>query len=111
MFDYVGEETKDKLFKRIVSINVTASADERKRIPPLLKAYGYIKEENRYLLNGSPTLSVAPLKSSRVTTIHIKLSRPVQKRMIRISDNSYLLLNGFDAFFNYSVVSPTINSK
>jgi hypothetical protein len=111
MFDYVGVETKDKLFNRIVLINVTTSTDERKRIPPLLKAYGYIKKGNRYLLNGSPTLSVAPLRSSRVTTIHIKLSRPVQNRMIRISDNSYLLLKGFDAFFNYSVASPIKTNK
>lgn len=110
MFDYVGEETRDKLFKRIVSITVTASADERKRIPPLLKAYGYIKKGKRYLLKGSPSLSVVPLRHTRVTTIHIKLSRPVQKRMIRISDNSFLSLERDDAFFHYSVDSPKTNT-
>ncbi len=41
MADYVGKETKGKLFQNIRSIEVTASTEEQIRIEKLLRGYGY----------------------------------------------------------------------
>jgi hypothetical protein len=107
MQDYVGKETADKLFKNIQSIKVTISENELKKILPLMKGFGYSRKGNKFFHEESPEVIGTPLKENkRVTIIHIKLTQHVQKRMIRISNNGYLLLNGFDAFFNYSVASP-----
>lgn len=104
MQDYVGKETADKLFKSIQSIKVTLSADERKRISPLMKGYGYKRKANKFLLSGSPVVIVTPLKrNTRVTIVHIKLTKPVQKRVIRISDNLLLKMDGDNAWFHNSV--------
>lgn len=103
MQDYVGKETSDKLFKSIVSIKVTASPDELRRIPPLMRGYGYRRQRKKYLLDGSPAVVVTPLqKAHRRIAVHIKLTKSVPKRSIRLSDNGLLILEGNDAWFHYS---------
>jgi len=104
MQDYVGKETSDKLFKSIESIKVTASRDELRRIPPLMRGYGYRKQGKKYLLYGSPTVVVTPLKKGhRRIAVYMKLTNPVPKRSIRLSDNALLIIKGSDAWFHYSV--------
>jgi hypothetical protein len=104
MQDYVGKETSDKLFKSIESIKVTASPDELRRIPPLLRGYGYKRQGKKYLLEGSPAVVVTPIKkANRILIVHMKLTKPVSKRSIRLSDNALLIMKGNDAWFHYSV--------
>jgi hypothetical protein len=104
MQDYVGKETSDKLFKSIESIKMTASRDELRRIPPLMRGYGYRRQGKKYLLDGSPAVVVTPLKKAhRRIAVHMKLTKSVPKRSIRLSDNALLSLEGNDAWFHYSV--------
>jgi hypothetical protein len=42
-------------------------------------------------------------KSNRFIKVHIKPSKPGVKRIIRITDNADLIINGEDAYFYYSV--------
>lgn len=101
MDDYVGKETNLKLFQNIQSIQVTISKDEQKRIPALLKAYGYKNEKNKFTLKGSPPVAVRWLKNTRYTSIQMKLSKPMENRTIRISEDAIFIIDNYDAFFNY----------
>ncbi len=104
MRDYVGKETSDKLFKSIQSIKVSLSADELKRIPPLMKGYGYSRKGNKFLLNGSPDVVATSIKkSNRILIVHMKLTKPVSKRSIRLSDNALLIMKRNNAWFQYWV--------
>lgn len=104
MQDYVGKETRDKLFESIKSIKVSLSADEMKRIPPLMKGYGYIRKGNKFLLNGSPVVVVSVMKKAkRSVIVHMRLAEQASKQKIRLSDNALLILKGKDAWFHYSV--------
>ena len=103
MQDYVGKETADKLFKSIQSIRVTISPDEQERMLPLLKGFGYRGKGNKFYLDGSPALFVNPLKKgTRITTIHMKLTKPVRKKTIRLSDHCSLIMADNDAWLSYS---------
>lgn len=105
MQDYVGKETSDKLFESIKSINVSLSPDEMKRIPPLMKGYGYIRKGNKFLLNGSPIVVVTAMKKAkRSLIVHMRLAESVFKQKIHVSDNALLILKGKDAWFHYSVI-------
>lgn len=102
MQDYVGKETANKLFKSIQSIKVTLSADELKRIPPLMEGFGYSRKADTFFHDDSPEVVVTPLSCTRVTIVHIKLAQPVENKIIRISDYCTLTMSGYDAWFSYS---------
>ncbi len=106
MQDYVGKETKNRLFKNIQTIQVSTSADEQKRIPALLKAYGYKRAGNKFLLEGSPSVTMKPGENNiRQTSVQIKLAKPSAKKIIKISINAVLIIDGYNAWFNYTVSS------
>ncbi len=103
MQDYVGKETSDKLFKNIEKIKVTASREELRRIPPLMRGYGYKRTGNKFSLEGSPSVVITSIKKgNRILIVHMKLTKPVSKRSIRLSDNALLILEGNDAWFHFS---------
>jgi hypothetical protein len=111
MQDYVGKETSDKLFKSIEKIKVTASRDELRRIPPLMRAYGYKRTGNNFSLEGSPLVTMKPMKKNiRKTSVHIKLAKPAAKRTISLSNNAVLIIDGYNAWFNYTI-SSNVQSK
>lgn len=102
MNDYVGKETSGKLFKKIQSFQAAQSSEEQKRITPLLKAYGYKKTGNKYLLENNPVLTLIPLKDKRVISIHIQLSENAANRFIRISNNCDLIIYKDNAWFKFT---------
>ncbi len=49
-------------------------------------------------------------KNIRQTSVHIKLAKAAAKRTISLSNNAVLIINGNNAWFNYTV-SSNVQSK
>jgi hypothetical protein len=102
MQDYVGKETSDKLFKSIESIKVTVSRDELRRIPPLMRGYGYKRAGNKFSLKGSPLVTMKHIKKNKKQIfVHLKLAKAAATRTISFSNNAQLIIEGYNAWFNY----------
>ena len=104
MADYVGKETKHKLFQNIVEIFVSVTEMELSRMRPLLNAYGYRETANRFILDNHIIISPIKMKANmREVIFTILLSTPVKRRTILINDNTTLFINDRKAIFTYKI--------
>ena len=102
MADYVGKETRNKLFENIKKITVSVTKSEKTRMFSLLNAYGYKRTKNAYLLPDSPPVYLIDINNDlRMVRLVITLSKEVKKQKILISDNAVISLKNNTAVFTY----------
>ncbi|QNA45768.1 hypothetical protein [Lacibacter sediminis] len=104
MHDYIGKETEQKLFQTIVDISVAVTKNELLRMQPLLKAYGYKKTRNRFVLDGNPIINLTKMKAkTRTVILTFLLSESVERKTVIISDNATFFLNNNKATFSFRI--------
>ncbi len=104
MTDYIGKETEHKLFKSIETISVAVSNTEKTRMPTLLKAYGYKRKGNIYILHGNPIVRLSKIKDHlRKVRLTISLSKQVRTQNIILSDHAILSLKNKTVVLIYKV--------
>lgn len=102
MADYVGKETRQKLFENIKTITVPVTKWEKTRMSSLLHAYGYKRTKNAYLLPNNPQVYLKDVHNDlRMVRLVITLSKKVKKEKILLSDNAVISLKNNTAVFTY----------